>query len=244
MPGAIIEPENPPDEEGIHHWTTLTDAPKDHKKYFGQRHKFFSKYDEGIWMTDDAWFEVTPEPIANKIAAHISEAVGPEKSVLIDAFAGVGANAIAFALEGRWEHIFAIEKNPAALKCAKHNAKVYGVEKKISWVNGDCFDILPQRYSDMGDKAVLFASPPWGGPGYSTDKVFNLSTMQPYSLDFIYSRFSRVCKTMVLYLPRTSDLNQIAKFAPEGKKLEVAHYCITGASKALCVYIGDFNFPE
>ena len=36
---------------------------------------------------------------------------------------------------------------------------------------------------------------------------------------------------MVLYLPRTSDLNQIAKYAPEGKKLEVSHYCVRGASK-------------
>ena len=33
-------------------------------RYFAQRYSIFSKYDEGIWMTDDAWFGVTPEPVA------------------------------------------------------------------------------------------------------------------------------------------------------------------------------------
>jgi trimethylguanosine synthase len=33
-------------------------------RYWHQRHNIWSKYDEGIWMTDDAWFGVTPEPVA------------------------------------------------------------------------------------------------------------------------------------------------------------------------------------
>jgi trimethylguanosine synthase len=40
-----------------------------------------------------------------------------------------------------------------------------------------------------------------------------------------------------LYLPRTSDLRQIASLAPEGKKAEVVQYCMEGASKALVAYI-------
>jgi trimethylguanosine synthase len=36
---------------------------------------------------------------------------------------------------------------------------------------------------------------------------------------------------VVLYLPRNSDLNQIARYGQDGKKLEVAHYAIMGASK-------------
>lgn len=83
--------------------------------------------------------------------------------------------------------------------------------------------------------------------------------MQPYGIDELYKKFSKLSKDIVLYLPRNSDLNQIARYAPEGKKVEVAHYCILGASKvrewcflmfpmtlmcaqALCVYFGDFNF--
>ena len=99
----------------------------------------------------------------SKIAAHIQEAVGDEKAFIIDAFAGVGANTIAFALSGRWQTVFAIEKDPKALKCAKHNAEIYGVGNKIIWIEGNCFDVIPQRFGDLGSKTIIFASPPWGG---------------------------------------------------------------------------------
>lgn len=87
-------------------------------------------------------------------------------------------------------------------------------------------------------RTILFASPPWGGPGYRTDTVFNLANMQPYNLDSIYSLCQRVgTPPCALYLPRTSDLRQIAKLAPEGKKIDVVQYCMQGASKALVAYI-------
>lgn len=65
--------------------------------------------------------------------------------------------------------------------------------------------------------------------------------MQPYSLSHLYSSFSYFTSDVVLYLPRTADLRQIAKYAdPDGEKLKVVHYCMHGASKALCVYFGRF----
>ena len=33
-------------------------------RYWQQRYDIFSRYDDGVWMTDDAWFGVTPEPVA------------------------------------------------------------------------------------------------------------------------------------------------------------------------------------
>lgn len=96
------------------------------------------------------------------IAEHVSEGAPKEKKIIIDAFAGAGGNAIAFALSGRWDQVFAIEKDPAVLKCAKHNAEIYGVEKKIWWYEGDCFDILKTRLARTKD-AIIYGSPPWGG---------------------------------------------------------------------------------
>ena len=67
---------------GCHHYTDITDVPWDIQKsvlhwaypvgpflldrcrYYRQRYSIFSKYHEGIWMTEDAWFGVTPEPVA------------------------------------------------------------------------------------------------------------------------------------------------------------------------------------
>lgn len=69
------------------------------------------------------------------------------------------------------------------------------------------------------------------GPTYRGDNVFSLKTMQPYNLNKLYKSFTKVAKEVVLYLPRTSDLNQLAKYVPEGQKIQVAHYCVWGASK-------------
>lgn len=151
----------------------------DFDRYYHQRHSIFTRYDEGIWMTEAAWFGVTPEPAARcvcstmikslvdrgyrSIAKHISEAAPAEKAILIDCFAGVGGNAIAFALSGRWRRVYAIEKDPKALACAKHNAKIYGVQDKISWYEGDCFEIIGKDLAKLGSHSVIFASPPWGG---------------------------------------------------------------------------------
>lgn len=70
--------------------------------------------------------------------------------------------------------------------------------------------------------------------------------MQPYSIEKLHAEFSAFTSDMVLFLPRTSDLRQLAAIAKprEGKKSLVMHYCVEGASKALCIYIGDFNFKD
>jgi trimethylguanosine synthase len=55
--------------------------------------------------------------------------------------------------------------------------------------------------------------------------------MEPYNLEVLYKSFTKYSNEVVLYLPRNSDLNQIARYGQDGKKLEVAHYAIMGASK-------------
>jgi len=47
---ALFTEENPPD--GALQW------------YWTQRHRYFSRYEEGIWMTHNSWFEVTAEAVA------------------------------------------------------------------------------------------------------------------------------------------------------------------------------------
>lgn len=75
----------------------------------------------------------------------------------------MGGNAIAFAQSGRWKRVYAIEKDPNVLACAKHNAEIYGVQDRISWYLGDCFKVLEDQLADLCQYSVLFVSPPWGG---------------------------------------------------------------------------------
>lgn len=189
--------------------------------------------------------------ISRTIAAHLAEVTPDDRPVIVDAFAGVGGNAIAFALSGHWKRVYAIEKDPATIACARHNAEIYGVHDMITFFEGDCFEVLTTKLQPLGEYSVLFASPPWGGPGYIEDDVFNLQTMQPYSLDDLWTAFSAFARDVVLYLPRSSDLKQLAEISAKHKssgqsspcqKDEVIHYATRGSSKALCYFKGNFNF--
>ncbi|KAF2737977.1 S-adenosyl-L-methionine-dependent methyltransferase [Polyplosphaeria fusca] len=235
--------EEPAQESEVHEWLDVDQFPVHLKKYWYQRNTIWHRYHQGVWMTKDAWFGVTPEPIANKIAIHVAEAVPDRQSIIVDAFAGVGGNAIAFAMSGRWDLVFAIEKDPATMKCAKHNAELYGVKDKIFWVYGDSLKEIPRRFQGRDD-VVIFASPPWGGPSYSGEEVYDLSQMRPYNLDKLYNSFSPFSKHLIFYLPRNSDIAQISAHGPENHDVHVAHYCIRGASKALCAFYGDYEFGE
>ena len=58
---------------------------------FSQRERFFSRYASGCLMDEEGWYSVTPEAIADQIAERC------RCDVILDAFCGVGGNAIAFA---------------------------------------------------------------------------------------------------------------------------------------------------
>ncbi|VDP45025.1 unnamed protein product [Soboliphyme baturini] len=61
------------------------------RKYWMQRYRLFSKFDDGILMDEEGWYSVTPE----RISEHIAERC--QCDVVMDAFCGVGGNAIQFA---------------------------------------------------------------------------------------------------------------------------------------------------
>ncbi|KAL8685675.1 MAG: hypothetical protein Q9224_005723 [Gallowayella concinna] len=224
--------------DGCKHYGNLREVPWDIKKYYHQKYSLFSRYDEGILMTEAAWFGVTPEPVATKVAQHLADVTPAKKATIIDCFAGVGGNTIAFACSGRWKRVYAIEKDEHAVICGKHNARIYGVDHLISWFHGDCFEVIKDELAPLAPHSVVFASPPWGGPGYSTLSVFDLTTMQPYSLHQLLNAFQESCTGIALFLPRTSDLQQLATANRSSNKVEAVHYCMEGASKGMCVYFG------
>ena len=58
---------------------------------FSQRKRYFSLYDEGCLLDEEGWYSVTPERVADQIAERC------RCDTILDAFCGVGGNAIAFA---------------------------------------------------------------------------------------------------------------------------------------------------
>ncbi|PBP19237.1 RNA cap guanine-N2 methyltransferase [Diplocarpon rosae] len=269
-----------------HHYTARNQIEYDIQKYWEQRYSIWSLYDDGIYMTDDAWFGVTPEPVAkytlptlsptlpilrtnSQVAKDFAALVPASRTMqpyplgrIHDAVRTMDAalylprqsdvrqkiEVVQYCMMGaskamRWSGIIAIEKNPSVLACAYHNAQIYGVADRITWVNDDSFAYLASNASSLDPSTTaVFASPPWGGPGYRDDEIFNLSKMQPYPLGRIHD----AVRTMdaALYLPRQSDVRQVARLAPEGKKIEVVQYCMMGASKAMVAYIPAASPPS
>jgi trimethylguanosine synthase len=92
----------------------------------------------------------------------------------------MGGNTIQFALQPSCKRVIAIDLNPVAIMCAKHNAEIYNVLDKIEFIVGDVFELI--RNNDPRLKAdAVFMSPPWGGPGYKSHEIFDLETMMPYA---------------------------------------------------------------
>jgi RNA cap guanine-N2 methyltransferase len=70
--------------------------------------------------------------------------------------------------------------------------------------------------------------------------------MEPYNLEKIYTAFAgRLCNDLALFLPRNSDIRQIALLGDShpvrpGVKPEVVQYCMEGASK-VSFTLGTFD---
>ncbi|KAI6014419.1 Tgs1 protein [Pisolithus microcarpus] len=159
----------------VPHYKSASEVPTHLQKYFSQRHRYFSLYDQGCLLDEEGWYSVTPERIASQIAERC------RCDVILDAFCGVGGNAIAFAKT--CHRVIAMDNSPTRLALARHNATIYGVADRIEFVLADYIAfahsylarweaITTSHPINTGPDAkrrpidVVFLSPPWGGPEY------------------------------------------------------------------------------
>jgi len=167
-------------------------ADVDHK-YWAQRKRLFSRFDEGIQMDAEGWFAVTPELIAQHQAKQLVE--GRENVIVLDAFGGLGGNTIALAARPEVALVVCVELDESRLQRAAHNCSVYSVpQDKVLFLCGDAFAVIKQYKDcrrieanaqqnkelvsisgykqtivdgDLPDQLdCIFLSPPWGGPEY------------------------------------------------------------------------------
>ncbi|XP_077413573.1 trimethylguanosine synthase isoform X2 [Vanacampus margaritifer] len=206
-------------------------AEPDLAKYWAQRYRLFSRFDEGIRLDREGWFSVTPEKIAEHIALRVESSFS-NTQLIIDAFCGVGGNAIQFALTGK--RVLAVDIDPVRLDLARHNATVYGVAHQIEFLQGDFLQLAPRLCGD-----VVFLSPPWGGPDYLTAEVFDIKTMMEPDGFQIFHLAKQISDNIVYFLPRNADMEQIASLAGPGGKVEVEQNFLNNKLKTLTAYFGS-----
>ncbi|XP_048363938.1 trimethylguanosine synthase isoform X2 [Sphaerodactylus townsendi] len=199
-------------------------------KYWAQRYRLFSRFDEGIQLDREGWFSVTPEKIAEHIAERVKQSFNSD--IIIDAFCGVGGNAIQFALAAK--KVIAIDIDPAKIALAHNNAEVYSVADQIEFICGDFMQLAPGLKAD-----VVFLSPPWGGPEYATAEIFDVQTMISPNGYEIFKLSQKITSNIVYFLPRNADIDQIASLAGPGGKVEIEQNFLNNRLKTITAYFGD-----
>ncbi|KAG8905827.1 hypothetical protein FRC01_008227, partial [Tulasnella sp. 417] len=231
-----------------------SELPKRLSKYFFQRERYFSLYSEGCLLDEEGWYSVTPE----RIADHIAERCRCD--TILDAFCGVGGNAIAFAKT--CERVIALDNSPTRLALARHNATIYGVQDRIDFILCDYLDFA-RAYAKLPSTRrnieVVFLSPPWGGPQYllssstngkpsshaaedesseSSTPNYSLTSILPIPGDQLFQLTKNLTGNIAYYLPRNMDLKEVSKLAREGEKIEVEEEWMGDKLKAVTCYFG------
>lgn len=103
----------------------------------------------GVKLDEEGRYSLTPEVLALRMGEH---AKGRR---VVDAGCGAGGNAIGLARAGAL--VTAIERDPARLELARHNAAVYGVQDRIRFIAGDAEQRIGELAADL-----WFVDPPWG----------------------------------------------------------------------------------
>jgi hypothetical protein len=93
---------------------------------------------------------LTPEALALQIG---ERAAG---RTVLDLCCGAGGDAIGFARAGC--PVTAVELDAGRLDLARHNANLYGVARRITFVHGDARELIARAAADL-----CFVDPPWGG---------------------------------------------------------------------------------
>ena len=217
-----------------------SDVPTDLQKYWLQRYSLFKLYDQGIRLDRECWYSVTPEIIARHHAARFASTVLGPNCIVVDAFAGVGGNAIQLARVCK--KVIAIELDPHRVELLKHNALVYGVADRIESVVGDFFKVV----DDIKKADLVFFSPPWGGPRYSRKTSYDAEITEDANFgisNLLNIAFKKMgCSGVALYLPRNTRLHQLGEVAEKfSTQCEVEREVLNGIFKAITAYYGSLS---
>lgn len=165
------------------------------QEFWDQRYDLFSRFDEGIAIDGPGLFGVKFEQASLDLAASL-----PGGTVL-DAFAGWGGSAIAFARAGK--RVTTADIDPERLRKAQHNARVYGVDGGIEFVCDDVRALLERRAFD-----VVYLDPPWGGLKALDKPRFGLADYVLPGRDLLRAA-ERAAPTVVLTAPPHFDLSEL-----------------------------------
>ena len=137
------------------------------RKYWNQRRRLFSRFDAGVQLDEEGWFSVTPEQIADHVAAKTMDVYRHEPLILsssssssltpndddglvvLDAFCGCGGNAIAYARRPEVRLVVCVDVDRAKLLRAANNAAIYEIPAtKMIFIECNVLFLLEHCYKN------------------------------------------------------------------------------------------------
>ncbi len=169
--------------------------------YWRHRRQLFSQWDDGIRFDEVGLCSIKPENIANEIAKQL---LG---ECVLDAFAGLGGSAIAFARQGK--SVISFDTSAERIEMARHNAAVCGVADNIEFIHGDVF----HEWKAVRDKVdSIYLDPSWGGPFYTRLKTFgflDFETDGNGDVRSLIASFYNLHKHVAISLPKNFDTREL-----------------------------------
>ena len=97
--------------------------------------------------------------------------------------------------------VIAIDIDAHKIELARNNAEIYGVANRIEFIVGDFMELSNKLKADR-----VFLSPPWGGPSYVNNVIYDLEEyLQPVPLSKLLTAAKNISDSIALFLPRNSD---------------------------------------
>lgn len=125
-------------------------------------------------------------------------------TTIVDATAHIGGDAILFASAFPFAKIIALDKDPNAIECLKHNTQKFSDFERFDIRCMDCIEWIRDRHLDSPIKAdFYYFDPPWGGPKYYLKKEISLALEMIQIADVINMVFAKnLTKKVLLKVPR------------------------------------------
>lgn len=152
--------------------------------------------------TKEGLYSITKPKESNKVLRIIKNSVlenlnaYPQDINILDCFGGIGGDSIRFGLN--FKELFTVEKDYNNFMALKNNLQQYGIQAHL--YNNDIFDV-PHLLDKV---SVVYADPPWGGPGYSKYRNLEIKVSN-YPLDILIDGCLDKVDIVFLKLPINFD---------------------------------------
>lgn len=196
----------------------------------GKRYRFLT--DKPIVGDEEGLLLTTYQEASEHTAKRILDKLGPVP--VLEICCGVGGATVFLAKY--LPHVYAVDLNPERLEAAKINAKTFGVEDKITFIQGDGLDTKIMEQAEKDGVKACISDVEW-----RDDLSKSLAETTPDinktipNTPLLFSKLSVwVGPEIVMHMAANTDKDQLRKMG----KCEIEEMFYEGKCKFINVYFG------